>query len=115
MVYFLPRLGSPRPQQHSWAHGATVKLRQVLENCTELLALDDQYLEATAVGDVDELLELAACGRRTVLAISFEPGDDLELSDGLLVDLHALICELLPCGAAGESAEPRSMPSACAA
>lgn len=41
-----------------------MKLRQVLENCTELLALDDQYLEATAVGDVDELLELAACGRR---------------------------------------------------
>ena len=44
--------------------GATVKLRRVLENCTEVLALNDQYLKATAVGDVDELLELAACGRR---------------------------------------------------
>ena len=42
-----------------------MKLRQLLENCMELLgALNDQYLEATAVGDVDELLELAAFGRR---------------------------------------------------
>ena len=41
-----------------------MKLRHVLENCTEVLALNDQYLKATAVGDVDELLELAACGRR---------------------------------------------------
>ena len=41
-----------------------MKLRQLLENCKELLALNDQYLEATAVGDVDELLELAAFGRR---------------------------------------------------
>jgi len=36
----------------------------VLEKCTELLALKDQNLEATTVGDVDELLEPAAFGRR---------------------------------------------------
>ena len=39
-----------------------MKLRPVLENCTEPLALNDQYLEATTVGDVGELLELAALG-----------------------------------------------------
>ena len=37
-----------------------MNVRQVLEKCTELLALNDQYLETTAVGDVDELLVLAA-------------------------------------------------------
>ena len=41
-----------------------MKLRPVLENYTELLALNDQYLEATTVGDVGDLLELAAFGRR---------------------------------------------------
>ena len=41
-----------------------MNVRQVLEKCTELLALNDQYLETTAVGNVDELLVLLACGLR---------------------------------------------------
>ena len=41
-----------------------MNLCEVLEKCTEVLALNDQYREATAVGDVDELLEPAAFGRR---------------------------------------------------
>lgn len=41
-----------------------VKLRQVVENCMELVATNDQYFEAIAVGDVEELLGLALCGLR---------------------------------------------------
>ena len=41
-----------------------VNLRQVLEKCTELFALNDQCLETTTVGDVDELLVLVACEHR---------------------------------------------------
>ena len=43
-----------------------MKLRQVVENCMKLVATNDQYFEAIAVGDVEELLELqlALCGLR---------------------------------------------------
>ena len=41
-----------------------MKLRQVIENCTELLAINDQYFEATAVDDVEKSIEQTLRGRR---------------------------------------------------
>ena len=41
-----------------------VRLQFVAENHTTLMATNDQYLEAAAVGDVEKLLGLVLCGRR---------------------------------------------------
>ena len=44
--------------------GAMVRLRLVAENHTTLMATNDQYLEAAAVGDVEKFLRLGLRGIR---------------------------------------------------
>ena len=44
--------------------GAMLRLRPVVENHTALMATNDQYLEAAAVGDVEKFLMLDLRGIR---------------------------------------------------
>ena len=44
--------------------GAMLRLRPVVENHTALMATNDQYLEVTAVGDVEKALRLGLRGIR---------------------------------------------------